>query len=75
MPSDQPFKQYYSEAEAAAMLGVSVHTIRRLLDQHVFTDGTERPEELLLLASDLVLLRFWQRSEPNPKVLRMPRRP
>jgi hypothetical protein len=72
--ADQPFKQYYTEAEAAAMLGVSVHTVRRLLDEHVFTDGGERPPELFLRASDLVLLRFWHRSEPNSKVLRMPKR-
>jgi hypothetical protein len=72
--ADQPFKQSYTEAEAAAMLGISVHTVRRLLDEHVFTDGMERPGDLRLRASDLVLLRFWQRSQPNPKVLRMPRR-
>lgn len=56
------------------MLGVSIHTVRRLLDEHVFNDGSDRPEDLLLRASDLVLLRFWHRSEPNPKVIRMPRR-
>ncbi|MGH9521646.1 MAG: hypothetical protein ACRD3E_03840 [Terriglobales bacterium] len=68
------FKQYYTESEAALMLGISVHTLRTLLDEHVFNDGSERPPDLTLRASDLVLLRFWHKSRPNPKVLRMPRR-
>ena len=71
--TDKPFKQYYSESEAALMLGLSVHTVRLLLDEHVFNDGTPRPAELQLRASDLVLLRFWHKSRPNPKVIRMPR--
>jgi hypothetical protein len=72
--ADQPFKQFYSETEAALMLGISVHTLRMLLDEHVFNDGSHRPTELQLKASDLVLLRFWHKSRPNPKVMRMPRR-
>ena len=68
------FKQYYSENEAALMLGISVHTLHTLLDEHVFNDGMERPYDLQLRASDLVLLRFWYKSRPNPKVLRMPKR-
>ncbi len=71
--TDKPFKQYYSEEEAALMLGISIHTLRMLLDEHIFNDGTERPSDLQLRASDLVLLRFWHRSRPNPKVIRMPR--
>ncbi len=72
--ADKPFKEYYTEREAALMLNMSVHTLRRLLDEHVFNDGTDRPNDLILRASDLVLLRFWHRSEPNSKVLRMPHR-
>jgi len=71
--ADNPFKQYYSEDEAALMLGISVHTLRMLLDEHVFNDGTMRPGNLQLRASDLVLVRFWHNSRPNPKVIRMPR--
>ncbi len=75
MPNaNRPFKQLYSESEAALILGISVERLRALLDEHVFNDGSERPEDLRLRASDLVLLRFWQRSRPNPKVLRMPKR-
>ena len=72
--SENRFKQSYTESEAALMLGISIHTLRTLLDEHVFNDGSERPPELTLRASDLVLLRFWHKSRPNPKVLRMPRR-
>ena len=72
--SDKPFKQSYSEIEAAAILGISVNRLRSLLDEHIFNDGSERPDELQLQASDLVLLRFWLRGTPNSKVLRMPRR-
>ncbi len=75
MPNaDTPFKQFYTEAEAALLLGISVNRLRSLLDEHVFNDGSERPGDLVLQSSDLVLLRFWHRSTPNPKVIRMPRR-
>ncbi len=75
MPTaDQPFKQFYSESEAALILGISVNRLRCLLDEHIFNDGTARPDELVLQSSDLVLLRFWHRSTPNPTVNRMPRR-
>lgn len=72
--TDKLFKDSYSEAEAALFLGISVSRLHMLLDEHVFNDGTPRPPDLILQSSDLVLLRFWHRSTPNPKVLRMPRR-
>ncbi len=75
MPTaDKPFKQFYTEAEAAMLLGISIQRLRTLLDDNVFNDGSERPDDLLLQSSDLVLLRFWHRSTANPKVIRMPRR-
>ncbi len=75
MPTaDKPFKQFYTESEAALLLGISLNRLRLLLDENIFNDGTRRPEELVLQSSDLVLLRFWHRSTPNPKVIRMPRR-
>ncbi len=75
MPTaDKPFKQFYSEAEAALILGISVNRLRLLLDENIFNDGSQRPDEIVLQSSDLVLLRFWHRSTPNPKVIRMPRR-
>lgn len=72
---DKPFKQYYTEAEAALILGVSLTRLHIILDEHIFNDGSERPDNLTLQASDLVLLRYWHRSTPNPKVIRMPRAP
>jgi len=65
---------YYSEAEAAHLLGISVSQLHMLLDENVFNDGSKRPQDLKLLSSDLLLLEFWNRSIENPKVLRMPRR-
>lgn len=72
--TDRMFKDSYSEAEAAVFLGISVSRLHMLLDEHVFNDGIPRPPDLVLQSSDLVLLRFWHRSTPNPKVLRMPKR-
>jgi len=72
--TDRMFKDSYSEDEAALFLGISLSRLHMLLDEHVFNDGSTRPPELVLQSSDLVLLRFWHRSTPNPKVLRMPRR-
>ena len=70
----KPVQEYYTEAEAAEALEISVTRLRYLLDEHVFNDGTARPEEITITYSDLLLLGFWQRSTPNPKVVRMPRR-
>ena len=67
-------KELYTETEAAEVLGISVARLHMLLDEHVFNDGTQRPPELNLTASEMLLLGFWQRSTPNPKVVRMPKR-
>jgi hypothetical protein len=64
----------YSEKEAARELGISLNRLHQILDDNVFNDGTPRPAQMTFQASDLVLLSFWSRSMPNPKVLRMPRR-
>jgi prophage maintenance system killer protein len=64
----------YSEQEAADLLEISLFRLYNLLDEHVFNDGTARPADLTFTSSELVLLGFWHRLEPNPKVLRMPRR-
>ena len=67
-------KDYYTETEAAETLGITVGRLRQLLNEHVFNDGKPRPEQLSLRLSDIILLEFWDRSTPNPKVVRMPRR-
>ncbi len=75
MPNtNKPLEELYSETEAAEALNISLTRLRMLLDEHVFNDGSSRPEELKFRNSDLVLLKFWDRSTPNPKVLRMPNR-
>jgi hypothetical protein len=72
--ADTRQNDYYSEAEAARMLGISVSRLHMLLDENIFNDGSRRPEDLKLQSSDLLLLEFWNRFTENPKVLRMPRR-
>lgn len=70
----KPIKEYYSEAEAADHLNISVDHLHTLLDEHIFNDGTPRPQGLTFCEADLVLLGFWLKSHENPKILRMPRR-
>ncbi len=72
--TSKPIKEFYTEVEAAEALSMSVTRLLMLLDEHVFNDGSARPEQLKFRNSDLVLLKFWDRSTPNPKVVRMPRR-
>jgi hypothetical protein len=67
-------KAFYTEVEAAEALGISLARLHLLLDENIFNDGTRRPGDLTFRASDLVLLGFWHRSSPNPKVVRMARR-
>jgi hypothetical protein len=67
-------KEYYTEAEAAQALNISLPRLRQLLNEHVFNDGKARPEQLSLRLSDVILLEFWDHCTPNPKVVRMPRR-
>lgn len=70
----KPVKEYYSEPEAADYLNISLHELHSLLDEHIFNDGTPRPEGLSFCESDLILLGFWKNTHENPKVVRMPRR-
>ena len=66
--------EFFSEQEAADLLGITIDRLHFLLDENVFNDGTKRPKELELHRSDIVLLQFWDRSTENPKIVRMPRR-
>ena len=70
----QPLKSLYTETEAADFLGISLTRLHMILDQNLFNDGTERPANVTFQSTDLVLLRFWSRTMPNPKVVRMPKR-
>jgi len=73
--SNQTQKNCYTEVEAAEALGISLLHLHAILDENVFNDGVPRPANVLLEASDLILLEFWSNLTPNPKVVRMPRRP
>ena len=44
-------KKYYNEGEAAHVLRISVDTLHKILDAHVFTDENPRPEEIELTAA------------------------
>ncbi len=67
-------KEFYTEQEAADALGISMARLHLLLDEHLFNDGSARPESVTFRASDLVILGFWHKSTPNPKIVRMPNR-
>lgn len=72
----KPNKHFYSEAEAAKALGTSVAQLDAVLDEHIFNDGTPRPAQIELQASDLLLLAYWLDTTqvPENKVLPMPKR-
>jgi hypothetical protein len=67
-------KEFYSEQDVCDELGLSLPLLHVILDEHIFNDGTPRPEKLQFTSSDLVLIGFWHQTMPMPKVLRMPRR-
>ena len=66
-------KELYTEQEAAESLGISLQRLKSLLDEHVFQDELQRPAEITLQYTDLVLLSIWNRQQPA-NVVRMPRR-
>ena len=70
----RPLKEFYTEAEAAGYLNISMAELYSLLDEHIFNDGNPRPDQLSFCEADLVLLGFWSESRENPKVIRMPHR-
>jgi len=65
-------KEFFTEAEAAEALEISLQRLHQLLDSHIFNDGTVRPMEITFRASDLVLLKFWDRGPDDRKIIRMP---
>lgn len=66
--------QELSEQQAAESLGIRLDELHRLLDQHIFNNGTPRPVGLVFTQADLLLLSYWQGGETETKVIRMPRR-
>ena len=65
--------QEFTERQAAEWLGISLESLYRLLDLHIFNNGTTRPQDLSFTHSDLLLLAVW-RDESMEKVVPMPRR-
>jgi hypothetical protein len=73
-PGRPEMKDSYSEAEVAKALNISIAYLYVLLDENVFNQGTMRPPNMTFCDWELVLLRFWNTSRKQEKVVRMPRR-
>jgi len=73
MRASNPAKEF-TEQEAADSLGIHLSELHRLLDQHIFNNGTARPQGLLFTYSDILLLSFWSDKPDERNVIRMPRR-
>ena len=70
-------KDLYSEAEAAAALGITITRLHELLDQYIFTNGNSRPAAIHFTASDLLLLSYWSNDSKrlvSHEVITMPKR-
>lgn len=70
----KPMKPYYSEAEAAHTLCISVVALHEILDQHVFTAENPRPAQLEFTHSELLLLSVWAQPVRGSNVVTMPSR-
>ena len=66
-------KEFYSEAEAATELKISVERLHGLLDRKLFNDGSTRPVSVTFQSTDLILLKFWLEQD-QPKLIQMPAR-
>ncbi len=58
-------KDYYSEAEAARVLGISIARLHQLLDQYVFNVGTPRPPNIEFTSGELLLLSYWNKESAS----------
>ena len=66
-------KEFYTEAEAAAELKISIERLHSLLDRKLFNDGLPRPTSVSFQSTDLILLRFWLEQD-QPRLIQMPPR-
>lgn len=62
-------KDFYTEAEAAGALGISVARLHQLLDEYIFNEGRYRPSNLDFNGSDLLLLAYWNKEAPESEGL------
>ena len=58
-------KDFYSEAEAARVLGISIARLHQLLDQYIFNVGSRRPPNLEFTSGELLLLAYWNKESPS----------
>ena len=67
-------KNWFTETEAAAALGITLNRLYQILDEHIFTQGNQRPRNIEFTASDLLLLGYWNNQEPpRSQVIEMPK--
>jgi hypothetical protein len=52
---------YFSEAEAAQALGITIVRLHYLLDHYVFNDGSRRPPNIEFTSIELILLSYWNK--------------
>ena len=58
-------KDYYSEAEAAHSLGISIARLHQLLDEYVFTVGSPRPPNIEFTSAELLLISYWNKESAS----------
>jgi hypothetical protein len=68
----KPMKQYYSENEAAHTLCISLESLHKLLDEHVFNLEHPRPAVLEFTHAELLLLSVWAEPQRGCNVVAMP---
>jgi len=68
--------RFYTESEAAAALGITVARLHQVLDQHIFTTASPRPNSIRFTSSDLLLVGYWchDQSTVSHEVITMPKR-
>jgi hypothetical protein len=69
-----PVKQLYNEKEAAEVLGIDLPVLHAILDEHIFNDGTPRPESVEFTSSDLHMIAYWVEKTPMHNLVTMPMR-
>lgn len=68
----KPTNQYYSEAEAARSLCITLEALHKILDTHIFNHEHPRPATLELTHAELLLLSVWAEPERGSNVVSMP---
>lgn len=68
----KPTNQYYSEAEAARSLCITLEALHNILDEHVFNVEHPRPAVLEFTHAELLLLSVWAEPERGGNVVSMP---